>query len=137
MSVVNSRLIRSANFSLFGLEDFSLSPESIVVFALCFLRDFCCACANSSEPRSVRTSVPRISYSESAPTMPERDASRGSRPPLSTVRASGSSGRWTAVASLLLPTHVEIVLRFPVDDVARRPLGKFQLPRLLAVTDVR
>jgi len=82
MSVVNSRLIRSANFSLFGLEDFSLSPESIVVFALCFLRDFCCACANSSEPRSVRTSVPRISYSESAPTMPERDASRGSRPPL-------------------------------------------------------
>ena len=133
MSVVNSRLIRSANFSLFGLEDFSLSPESIVVFALCFLRDFCCACAKSSEPRS----VPRISYSESAPTMPERDASRGSRPPLSTVRASGSSGRWTAVASLLLPTHVEIVLRFPVDDVARRPLGKFQLPRLLAVTDVR
>jgi len=66
-----------------------------------------------------------------------RGMPRADQGPLSTVRASGSSGRWTAVASLLLPTHVEIVLRFPVDDVARRPLGKFQLPRPLAVTDVR
>ena len=46
-----------------------------------------------------------------------------------------SSRRWTAF-SVLLPIHVQIVLRFPVDDVARCPLGKLQLPRLFPLADM-